>query len=92
VHVWTVNAEADMLAMIDLGVDAVITDRPGALLTLLGRVPARKPADGDSAEPVASQSPSRSVKKATSGAALIRIGATLKPMPQVTNIRSPSAP
>jgi glycerophosphoryl diester phosphodiesterase len=32
VHVWTVNDEADMAYVLDLGVDAVITDRPGALL------------------------------------------------------------
>jgi hypothetical protein len=38
------------------------------------------------------QSPGWSVKKAIWGGALIRMGATLKPMPQVTNIRLPSAP
>jgi glycerophosphoryl diester phosphodiesterase len=37
VHVWTVNEEADMQRMIDLGVDGIITDRPDRLMKLLGR-------------------------------------------------------
>jgi glycerophosphoryl diester phosphodiesterase len=37
VHVWTVNEPDDMRFVLDLGVDAVITDRPGALLHRLGR-------------------------------------------------------
>lgn len=37
VHVWTVNATADMQRMLELGVDGVITDYPTRLMTLLGR-------------------------------------------------------
>jgi glycerophosphoryl diester phosphodiesterase len=37
VHVWTVNAERDLDFVVGLGVDAVITDRPGVLLDRLGR-------------------------------------------------------
>jgi glycerophosphoryl diester phosphodiesterase len=37
VYVWTVNAEEDMKRMIDLGVDAIITDNPALTLHLLGR-------------------------------------------------------
>lgn len=36
-HVWTVNAEADLKNMIGLGVDGIITDDPGLTLRLLGR-------------------------------------------------------
>jgi glycerophosphoryl diester phosphodiesterase len=36
VHVWTVNRAADMDLVRDLGVDAVITDRPDELLRRLG--------------------------------------------------------
>jgi glycerophosphoryl diester phosphodiesterase len=35
VHVWTVNEGADMRRLIDWGVDGIITDYPGSLLTLL---------------------------------------------------------
>ncbi len=38
VYVWTVNAEADILHVIDLGVDGIITDDPALALRLLGRV------------------------------------------------------
>ncbi len=34
-HVWTVNADADIAAMADLGVAAVITDRAAAAVALL---------------------------------------------------------
>jgi glycerophosphoryl diester phosphodiesterase len=34
-HVWTVNTEADLQLCLDLGVRAVITDRPAHLLELL---------------------------------------------------------
>jgi glycerophosphoryl diester phosphodiesterase len=34
-HVWTVNTEADLQLCLDLGVGAVITDRPAHLLELL---------------------------------------------------------
>jgi glycerophosphoryl diester phosphodiesterase len=37
VHVWTVNSAADMDLVRDLGVDAVVTDHPDALLSRLGR-------------------------------------------------------
>ncbi len=37
VHAWTINEEADMQRMIDLGVDGIITDNPSRLLALLGR-------------------------------------------------------
>ena len=36
VHVWTVNTEADLRRCQELGVKAVITDRPAYLLELLG--------------------------------------------------------
>lgn len=35
-HVWTVNTEADLELCLELGVSAVITDRPAYLLDLLG--------------------------------------------------------
>lgn len=35
VNVWTVNEETDMLRMIDLGVNAIITDHPDRLLAIL---------------------------------------------------------
>lgn len=35
-HVWTVNADGDILAMAGLGVEAVITDRAAAAVALLG--------------------------------------------------------
>ena len=37
VHVWTVNQEEDLKRMIDLGIDAIITDDPVMALRLLGR-------------------------------------------------------
>ena len=35
VHVWTVDTEAETTAMLDLGVDGVMTDRPAMLRELL---------------------------------------------------------
>ena len=40
VHVWTVNAPADLAAMVALGVDAVITDRLGDALAAARANPA----------------------------------------------------
>lgn len=37
VHVWTVNAEADLRRMIEAGVDGIFTDDPLLALRLLGR-------------------------------------------------------
>lgn len=37
VHVWTVNAPKDVALCLDLGVDAVITDRPRRVLAAIGR-------------------------------------------------------
>lgn len=36
-HVWTVNDEARMRRLLEIGVDGVMTDRPDLLLRLLGR-------------------------------------------------------
>jgi glycerophosphoryl diester phosphodiesterase len=36
IHVWTVNTEGDLQTCLDLGVEAVITDRPRFVLDLLG--------------------------------------------------------
>jgi glycerophosphoryl diester phosphodiesterase len=36
VNVWTVNAAADLRAMVDMGVDSVITDRPREALAVAG--------------------------------------------------------
>jgi glycerophosphoryl diester phosphodiesterase len=38
VAAWTVNDEAAMRRLIDLGVDTLITDRPDVALALLGRL------------------------------------------------------
>jgi glycerophosphoryl diester phosphodiesterase len=37
IHVWTVNTADDLSICLDLGVTAVISDRPGYMLELLGR-------------------------------------------------------
>ena len=37
VHVWTVDAEEDMRALLALGVDGIVTDRPDVLARVLGR-------------------------------------------------------
>jgi glycerophosphoryl diester phosphodiesterase len=38
VHAWTVNSEEDLMRMIDIGMDAIITDDPILALHLLGRI------------------------------------------------------
>jgi glycerophosphoryl diester phosphodiesterase len=45
VHVWTVNSADDVRHCRDIGVDAIISDRPGSALELL----AEEPADGRAA-------------------------------------------
>lgn len=42
VQVWTVNTCEEMLEMIDLGVDAIMTDRPLLLAEILGTEPAQR--------------------------------------------------
>lgn len=37
VHVWTVDEEDEMRALLDLGVDGIVTDRPDVLAAVLGR-------------------------------------------------------
>ncbi|MET7485015.1 glycerophosphodiester phosphodiesterase [Streptomyces sp. NPDC005538] len=39
VHVWTVNEPEDVDLCVDLGIDAIITNRPRAVLSQLGREP-----------------------------------------------------
>lgn len=37
VHVWTINDEATMRELVDMGIDGLITDRPDRALRVLGR-------------------------------------------------------
>jgi glycerophosphoryl diester phosphodiesterase len=39
VHVWTVDADADIELCMSAGVEAIITNRPRQVLSLLGRTP-----------------------------------------------------
>jgi glycerophosphoryl diester phosphodiesterase len=36
-HIWTVNNEKDMIRLIDMGVDGIMTDDPALLVKVLGR-------------------------------------------------------
>ncbi len=47
VQVWTINSCEEMLAMIDLGVDAIMTDRPVLLQSLLDQPPAERSCSAD---------------------------------------------
>ena len=58
VHVWTVNDPEDVEYVLSLAVDAVITDRPGALLRRLGRGGADGGARARNAGPPPSVGPS----------------------------------
>ncbi len=42
VHVWTINDEAEMQRLIELGVDGIMTDYPGRLLRQIGRSPLKQ--------------------------------------------------
>lgn len=46
VQVWTINTCEEMLALMDLGVDAIMTDRPVLLQSLLDLPPAERSCDG----------------------------------------------
>lgn len=46
VHVWTVNSADDIRNCRDIGVDAIISDRPGAALEILAEDPAAAPTAG----------------------------------------------
>jgi glycerophosphoryl diester phosphodiesterase len=39
---WTADSEADLQALIDIGVDGIITNFPGCLLELQGRTRSRQ--------------------------------------------------
>jgi glycerophosphoryl diester phosphodiesterase len=53
VHIWTVDAEADMRRLLEWGVDGVVTDRPDRLARVLHEVRGRPlpPGPGGDAEP-----------------------------------------
>jgi glycerophosphoryl diester phosphodiesterase len=59
VHVWTVNSADDVRHCRDIGVDAIISDRPGAALEIL----AEEPADGRAAGTTAGGSKSRRTRR-----------------------------
>lgn len=46
VHVWTINSCAEMVRLLNLGVDAVMTDRPGLLEKVLAQTPASWSCEG----------------------------------------------
>src|SRR6202034_1458580 len=46
-NVWTPNADADLEAMLDLGVDSLITDRLSAALALVARRGAQMPREAN---------------------------------------------
>jgi glycerophosphoryl diester phosphodiesterase len=41
VHVWTINAIDEIEALLDLGVDGIVTDHPGRMAQWLGRAARR---------------------------------------------------
>ena len=45
VHVWTINSCEEMLRLMDLGVDGIMTDRPILLESLLNTPPAERSCD-----------------------------------------------
>ena len=45
VHVWTVDTADDVELCLELGVEAIITNRPGRVLRALGRSPGPRPAE-----------------------------------------------
>jgi glycerophosphoryl diester phosphodiesterase len=46
VHVWTINSCDEMVRLLNLGVDAVMTDRPGLLEQVLAQAPGSWSCDG----------------------------------------------
>jgi glycerophosphoryl diester phosphodiesterase len=39
IHVWTVNAPAEIKQLLSMGVDGIITDDPRSAAQLMGRLP-----------------------------------------------------
>jgi len=37
IHAWTINRESEMEALVDLGVDGIVTDFPGRMASLAAR-------------------------------------------------------